>query len=159
MTTQMRLSRATTNTLQAPNGSYGALFASGAWTVANYDGGFVFGDYTQGTGIRVPEDGLYLIDWSVILDNAASGILGVTIDKSTSVNGLDLVALGGVVQVGASIGEGSATIPLFTDQVLRLYGYGNGSTLNIQDQSVSGSPYNNRACRFNVTRIGDIPAH
>jgi hypothetical protein len=48
-------------------------------------------------------------------------------------------------------------VELYTNDVVRLVGYGNGSTLVIQDQTVSGNVYANFACRINVTRIGDLP--
>jgi hypothetical protein len=153
----MRLSRGTINSLSAPNGSYGTLHATGAWNVTGQAGAFVFADYVQGDGIRIPEDGLYLLDWTLILDNAASGIVGFTRNKSTGITGLDLRALGGIVQVGASIGGNAQTVELYTNDVIRLVGYGNGSTLVIQDQTVSGNVYANFACRINVTRIGDLP--
>jgi hypothetical protein len=156
--------RAVSNTLQAPNGSYGSLFNASGWAPQFTDGAFVFGSYTQGVGttpgyITIPTDGHYLLEWSLITDNAAKGIAGFTVNQTAGllgggINGLDLYAIGPVVNGGAYVGNASATVKLFAGDKVRLYGYGDGATLDIQDQNqYNNPPYKNFACRVAVTRL------
>lgn len=114
-------------TLTSPNGSYGFLGSPTHWQI------------TQDTninqvaaGAEIVYFGRYIIDWSVILESGAKGIIGFAINN-TSPGGGDLHAIGPVVNLAAAVGSGSETLNLGPGDVVSLYGYGDGGAMALQD--------------------------
>jgi hypothetical protein len=128
------------NALTASNGVYTNLSSTNAWWL-DEDGGFTF----DSTGLHVPSDGLYLIQWEVLLTYGANGIVGVAIDNATP-NGGILAAIGPVVSNAAATGNGSETIWLPAGTTLDLWGYGAGSSMAIQ-------PLPSNASQWSVTLL------
>lgn len=117
--------RRTTTALSAPNGSYGDISATAAWTPE------LGGGMTYANGFTVPLAGLYQVEWSALIAGAGgSGIMGIAVNGATP-NGALLYAPGILASGGAVFGNGAAMVRLNAGDTLKLWGYGNGSALTL----------------------------
>lgn len=127
--------RRTATALQAPNGSYGDLSASAAWTAT---GGILSG-CTYSNGIVVSRAGWYRVYWTLWIDPALpSGVVGIKVNAGTA-SATTLHALAPIVPNVISTGHGSADVLLAAGDKLTLWGYGNGAVMNIRSNA-GGEP-------------------
>lgn len=117
-------------TLSSPNGSYGYIGSPNDWNAIDPGSDFT---YNPG-GIVIPDSGVYQIDWTLILNSAGKGLVGISINNS-SPNGGNLRALGTVNNLAAAAGNGSEVLTLGAGDILGLYAYGDGGAMSIQTAS------------------------
>lgn len=122
--------RRTSTALTIPNGSYGNLSASSAWT-RSMSGGVTW----DTDGFVVPTTARYTVWWTLQISAAVSGNSGLAGVKRTSksVAGENMIALSPIVFGGAAAGNGSADITLTAGDKLQLYGFSLGSTLTVSN--------------------------
>lgn len=123
----VQLTRVPSTTLTASNGSYTDLTSTSKWSIQNEQGGYTFG----ANGITVPVTGIYRLDWSVLATGNSNGIFGFAINGATPDGGI-LHAIGPVVQLAASTGNGSVVIPLQANDDIKFWGYGSGNSISLQ---------------------------
>ncbi|PRB01746.1 hypothetical protein [Microbacterium sp. MYb64] len=135
--TPIAVMRRTSTTLAAPNGSYGNLSATAAWTST---GGALRGA-TYSSGITITQPGWYEVFWTVWMTGTTpSGLIGIAVNASGTPGGDQLHALGPVVSGVVSSGSASSRVYLNANDVLTLWGYGNGAVMTIRAVSTGTEP-------------------
>jgi hypothetical protein len=110
------------------NGSYVHVSTEAAWSIQNEQGGYTF----DSAGITVPVSGLYELTWSVLLTSGANGICGFAVNGATPDGGI-LHGIGPVANLAAASGSGATVVPLQEDDDVKLWCYGSGGSMTLQD--------------------------
>jgi hypothetical protein len=133
----LAIMRRTNAALVAPNGSYGDLSATAAWTST---GGDLRG-CTYANGITVTLPGWYEAFWTVWMTGSVpKGLMGIAVNAATTPGGDSLYALGPIVSGVISTGSASSKVKLAAGDKLTLWGYGDGGTMTLRPTAAGTEP-------------------
>lgn len=132
----LAIMRRTNTALTAPNGAYGNLSATAAWTST---GGDLRG-CTYSNGITVATPGWWEVFWTLWVNaSSPAGFIGIGVNAS-SPGGDTLHALGPVVSGAICAGSATGRVKLAAGDVLTLWGFGSGATMPIRAVTAGTEP-------------------